>query len=55
MWESLVIHSVLGIIALAVKNPQKKAELRRTLLEVRDAITALYPEDKSSGGTVDTH
>jgi len=43
VWQSFLIHSVLGIIHLAFKNPSKKAELKSDLLSVRDSINELYP------------
>ena len=44
MWEEFVIRAALGIVAACVKNPVKKAQLKEVLLDVRDAITDLYPE-----------
>ena len=44
MLEQLIIHMILGVIASVVKNPAKKAQLQTALLEIRDAITELYPD-----------
>lgn len=44
MWESMVIHMMLGVLQVVIKNPQKKAELKHVLLQVRDTITEMYPE-----------
>jgi len=43
MWEEMAIHFVLGLVSHAVKNPSKALSLKGLLLEVRDAISALYP------------
>jgi hypothetical protein len=43
-WESLVIHSVLGILQVVIKNPEKKAAYKEVLLQIRDTITEMYPE-----------
>jgi uncharacterized protein YqfB (UPF0267 family) len=42
-WETIVIHAVLGILQLTIKNPQKAAQLKTTLLQVRDTINEIYP------------
>lgn len=36
---------ILTAIKSAVKNEHKKAEIKRALMKIRDAIIALYPED----------
>lgn len=43
MWESLVIRMVIGIIVSCIKNPDKKAKLKQSLLQIRDSINELYP------------
>jgi hypothetical protein len=42
MLFSLAVTLVLAAVKEAFKNPLKRAELRTKLLEVRDAIDALY-------------
>ncbi len=44
MFEEMIITWVLGIIKSVVKNPGKAQALRIALLEIRDEITALYPD-----------
>lgn len=43
MWENLIIHALLGILAGLVKNPHKAAELKGVLLQVQSTITDIYP------------
>ena len=43
MWETFIIHAMLGVIQIVLKNPQKQAEYKAILLEVRDTINSLYP------------
>ncbi len=43
MWESMIIHMMLGVLHMATKNPQKAAELKTLLLQVRDSINEAYP------------
>lgn len=43
---SMAITVILLTIKQAVKDPVKKAELRSALTKVRDAITALYPDEE---------
>lgn len=43
MWFSLAVNTILTAITSATKNAKKRAELREKLLELRDAINALYP------------
>jgi flagellar basal body-associated protein FliL len=46
MWFSLAVNFIPSAIKEATKNKKKRAELRTRLMEVRDAIDALYaPED----------
>lgn len=45
MWETFLIHAFMGILSTVVKNPQKKAELKTILLEVRNSINEIYPGD----------
>lgn len=45
MWFSLAVHFVLVAIKEATKNPKKRAELRVRLMEIRNAIDALYAPD----------
>ena len=43
MWEDIVIHMMLGVLQLVIKNPQKKAQLCHVLIEIRDTISMMYP------------
>mgnify|MGYP001583111333 CR=1 FL=1 len=43
--ESVIIGLVLSIVKAAIKNPAKKAALKKKLLAVRDAIDAAYAGD----------
>jgi hypothetical protein len=43
MWETMVIHMMLGVLTTVIKNPAKKAELKNILLQVRDTINEIYP------------
>jgi len=43
MWETFIIHAVLGVLQTVIKNPSKKDELKSVLLQVRDTINELYP------------
>lgn len=40
--EASAIAFVIAIVKAAVKNPAKKAALKKRLLALRDAITAIY-------------
>ena len=42
MNATFIIYMMLGILHQAVKNPEKAAALKVDLLQVRDAINALY-------------
>lgn len=48
-WTTFIIQSVLTIMRVAFKNPAKREELRGVLLNIRDNINALYPEDAATG------
>jgi hypothetical protein len=43
--ERAAIAFVMGIVKAMVKNPAKKANLKRVLLKLRDTITAIYEEE----------
>jgi hypothetical protein len=46
MWFSMAVNFILSAIKEATKNPVRRAQLRTKLLEIRDAIDALYsPQD----------
>lgn len=47
MWFSLAVHFILAAIKEATKNPTKRAGLRSKLIEIRDAINALYGPDET--------
>lgn len=42
MWFSLAVYVILTAIKEAAKNKLKRADLRIRLIEIRDAIDALY-------------
>jgi hypothetical protein len=42
MLFSLAVTLILGAIKEAIKNKQKRADLRAKLMEIRDAVNALY-------------
>lgn len=42
--EDLIISMALAVVFEAVKNPAKKAKLKKALLKLRDQINLLYPE-----------
>jgi hypothetical protein len=44
MWESFVIHALLGVLQVVIKNPAKKAEFCAVLIQVRDTISEMYPD-----------
>ncbi len=41
--ETMLINMALAIIFGTIKNPEKKAALKKALLKMRDAINGLYP------------
>lgn len=43
--ESLAINAILTTLKLAVKNPAKKASLKKSMLKVYNAIATLYADD----------
>lgn len=43
--ELTIMTLALGIIRQVVKNPAKKARLKKRMLQVRDAISAAYPDE----------
>lgn len=43
MWFDMILMNVLTILKQIVKNKAKKKELKGRLLNIRDAISALYP------------
>jgi hypothetical protein len=43
MWETMVVHMLLGVLSVVIKNPSKAAELKTVLLQVRDTINEIYP------------
>jgi len=43
--EATIIALALTVIRAVVKNPAKKANLKKALLAVRDAISAAFPEE----------
>lgn len=46
MWFSLAVHAILAAIKAATTDNKRRAELRVKLLEIRDAIDALYAPAK---------
>lgn len=43
--EDMIISMAIAIILSSVKNPAKKASLKRALLKVRNTINAAYADD----------
>jgi hypothetical protein len=43
--ETAFLAMALTVIKAAVKNPKKKAQLRKILLQLRDAIDAAFPDE----------
>jgi hypothetical protein len=43
MWEDLIVHAMLGVLQMVIKNPVKKEQLCHVLIEIRDTITGIYP------------
>jgi len=43
--EDLFISMAVSIILTAIKNPKKKAAMKKALLKVRDQINLAYPKD----------
>jgi len=41
--EEYLVNMALAIIFSTIKNPAKKAKLKKALLKMRDAIEQLYP------------
>jgi len=58
MWGEFAFEMSLSVVLTVVKqaihDPKKKAAVRRALLKVRDAITALYPEDSEATASLDS-
>lgn len=44
MWENFIIHAMLGVLQVVIKNPARVVELKSVLLQVRDTITEIYPQ-----------
>lgn len=42
---SMAISVILTTLKEAIKNPEKKAALKRAMLKIRDNINVVYPED----------
>lgn len=45
MWEGILINLGISAILSAIKNPDKKAPLKRAMLKVRNAINTAYAGD----------
>lgn len=43
--EELYINMALSVLLTAIKNPNKKATLKKALLKLRNAINTLYAGD----------
>lgn len=43
--ESAILALALTVVRSVVKNPRKKAQLKKLLLQVRDAIDAAFGSD----------
>lgn len=45
--ESLAINAILTALRLSVKNPEKAAHLRQSMLEIYVGIRTVYADDPS--------
>jgi hypothetical protein len=45
MWEHFIIMAAVAAVKAFIKNPAKAAAAREYLLELRNDINALYPDD----------
>lgn len=43
--DSMIITMAVAIILQSVKNPAKKAELKKAMLKIRNAINTAYADD----------
>ena len=43
--ESLAINTILTMVKLSVKNPDKKVSLKKAMLKIHNAIKVLYADD----------
>lgn len=48
MLVSMGITFVLAAVKESFKNPERKEQLKKALLKVRNSISALYPEEDIS-------
>lgn len=44
--EDMILNFALTVVKSVVKNPKKRAALKRQLLRIRDAISMAYPDEK---------
>lgn len=44
-WFTFIVTSLMTILRQAVKNPAKAEALKGKLLNIRDTINAMYPQD----------
>ena len=43
--EATILTLALTVVRAVVKNPKKRDQLRSVLLKIRDAISAVYPDE----------
>lgn len=43
--EAVILSMAFQVVKAVIKNPKKKAALKKQLLLIRDAISATFPED----------
>lgn len=49
IWEDMVINFFFSILRGVVKNPQKKEDLKRVMLKIRNVINMTYADDDDFG------
>lgn len=45
MFDGILLRMVLTLLRSLIKNPAKAAKLKSILLDIRDAISDIYPDD----------
>lgn len=48
-WEGFILHAAIGILAVVVKNPAKKAALYNQLMHIRDLLNQEFPPLSTPG------
>ena len=45
-WVEMAISVILAVLKQTVKSPEKKAELKKSMLKVRNNIDVVYADDE---------